>query len=132
MVREYLEKTKLQFEQKKESIIEQIHLCENKQKENIKFIQMLEETNDSSYEAFSPRETNVFNHRKIAELQEEQKQVEDQIIHLQNQIGELEFKIAEITSVIKVVKKDEDGFGTLSCNNEANNGYRRQWQDHAT
>ena len=66
MVREYLEKTKLQFEQKKESIIEQIHLCENKKKENIKFIQMLEETNDSSYEAFSPRETNVFNHRKIA------------------------------------------------------------------
>ena len=112
MVREYLEKTKLQFEQKKESIIEQIHLCENKQKENIKFIQMLEETNDSSYEAFSPRETNVFNHRKIAELQEEQKQVEDQIIHLQNQIGELEFKIAEITSVIKVVKKDEDEIGS--------------------
>ena len=101
MVREYIEKTKLQFEQKKESIIEQIHLCENKQKENIKFIQMLEETNDSSYEAFSPRETNVFNHRKIAELQEEQKQVE-----------ELEFKIAEITSVIKVVKKDEDEIGS--------------------
>ena len=118
MVREYLEKTKLQFEQKKESIIEQIHLCENKQKENIKFIQMLEETNDSSYEAFSPRETNVFNHRKIAELQEEQKQVEDQIIHLQNQIGELEFKIAEITSVIKVAKKDEDEIGSDEVDTE--------------
>ena len=66
MVREYLEKTKLQFEKEKESIIDQIHSCENKQKENIKFIQMLEETNDSSYEAFSPRETNVFNHKKTA------------------------------------------------------------------
>ena len=38
MVREYLEKTKLQFEKEKESIIDQIHSCENKQKENIKFI----------------------------------------------------------------------------------------------
>ena len=108
MVREYLEKTKLQFEKEKESIIDQIHSCENKQKENIKFIQMLEETNDSSYEAFSPRETNVFNHKKIAELHEEQKQTEEQIIDLQNQLGELDFKIAEITSVIKVVEKDED------------------------
>lgn len=104
MVKEYLEKTKLQFEKEKDSIIDQIHSCENKQKENIKFIQMLEETNDSSYEAFSPRETNVFNHRKIAELHEEQKQTEEQIIDLQNQLGELEFKIAEITSVIKVVE----------------------------
>lgn len=108
MVREYLEKTKLQFEKEKESIIDQIHSCENKQKENIKFIQMLEETNDSSYEAFSPRETNVFNHKKFAELHEEQKQTEEQIIDLQNQLGELDFKIAEITSVIKVVEKDED------------------------
>ena len=108
MVREYLEKTKLQFEKEKESIIDQIHSCENKQKENIKFIQMLEETNDSSYEAFSPRETNVFNHKKIAELHEKQKQTEEQIIDLQNQLGELDFKIAEITSVIKVVEKDED------------------------
>ena len=93
MVKEYLEKTKLQFEQEKESITDQIHSCENKQKENVKFIQMLEETNDSSYEAFSPRETNVFNHRKIAELHEEQKQIEEQIIDLQNQLGELELKI---------------------------------------
>ena len=57
MVKEYLEKTKMQFEKEKDNLIDKIHSCENEQKENVKFIQMLEETNDSSYEAFSPRET---------------------------------------------------------------------------
>ncbi|MFQ8776380.1 MAG: histidine kinase [Roseburia sp.] len=69
---------------------------------------MLEETNDSSYEAFSPRETNVFNHRKIAELQENQKQAEEELLNLQSQLGELKFKLAEITNVINVVEKDEN------------------------
>ena len=104
MVKEYLEKTKMQFEKEKENLIDKIHLCENEQKENVKFIQMLEETNDSSYEAFSPRETNVFNHRKIAELQENHKQAEEELLNLQSQLGELKFKLAEITNVINVVE----------------------------
>ena len=108
MVKEYLEKTKMQFEKERDNLIDKIHLCENEQKENVKFIQMLEETNDSSYEAFSPRETNVFNHRKIAELQENQKQAEEELLNLQSQLGELKFKLAEITNVINVVEKDEN------------------------
>ena len=108
MVKEYLEKTKMQFEKERDNLIDKIHLCENEQKENVKFIQMLEETNDSSYEAFSPRETNVFNHRKIAELQENQKKAEEELLNLQSQLGELKFKLAEITNVINVVEKDEN------------------------
>ena len=38
MVKEYLEKTKMQFEKERDNLIDKIHLCENEQKENVKFI----------------------------------------------------------------------------------------------
>ena len=42
----------------------------------------------------------MFNHRKIAELQENHKQAEEELLNLQSQLGELKFKLAEITNVI--------------------------------
>lgn len=106
MVKEYLEKTREVFVEQRLLLKEQIYACENAIKENIQFISVLEDTNDPNYEAFTPRQVNRFNYKKIAELQEEQKNLIEQVTELRNQFGEVDCKIDEITSVIKVVKED--------------------------
>ena len=73
MVKEYLEKLREEFLVKRTDLKEEINSYENKLKENIQFVQVLSDTNDPSYEAFTPREVNSFNRKKISELQEEQK-----------------------------------------------------------
>lgn len=105
MVKEYLEKMKEAFLEQRLLIKEQIHSTENKIKENIQFIQVLD-THDSNYEAFTPREVNAFNRQKIVELQEEQKELTGQVTELRNQLSEMDYKIDEITSVIKVATED--------------------------
>lgn len=110
MVKEYLEKTKQEFVEKKSYISEQIKHCENKIKENEKFIEILKDTDDPNYEAFTPRETNtnIFNRKKLTELQENQKVQLEHLSELQDELGEINFKIDEITSVIKEVKQVKD------------------------
>lgn len=106
MVKEYLEKLREEFLVKRTDLKEEINSYENKLKENIQFVQVLSDTNDPSYEAFTPREVNSFNRKKISELQEEQKNLTEKVTELRNQLGETDFKIAEINSVIKVAKED--------------------------
>lgn len=106
MVKEYLKKSKQELVEQKLLLIDEINSYENQIKENEKFIQILEDTRDPNYEAFSPRETNTFNRKKILELQENQKAISDELTALRDQLGELEFKIADITSVIKVADED--------------------------
>ena len=114
MVKEYLEKIRNELQEEKFSIIEQVNSCNNEIKEKKKFIEMLEDTNDPNYEAFTPRETNSFNKKKIAELQEEEKAASEQLSKLQDQLGEIEYKIDEVSSVIRVVKEDTDGIPKIS------------------
>ena len=118
MIKTYLEKIRNGFEEEKYSIVEQINSCNNQLKENKKFIEMLEDTNDPNYEAFTPRETNSFNKNKISELQEEQKAVIEQLSNLQDQLGEIEYKIEEISSIIRVVKEDTNGIPKIDNDNK--------------
>ena len=71
MVKEYLEKTRDEFYDSRQSLIEKLTTAENHYKENIKLIQMLEDSSDENYEAFTPREVNSYNKNKIREIKEE-------------------------------------------------------------
>lgn len=106
MVVDYLKKTRDEFVKQQTNLIEKINTCENNLKENIQFVQMLEETNDPSYEAFTPREVNTFNRKKVAELLEERENITNQITELQSQLNMLDCNIYEINSVIKVAQKN--------------------------
>ena len=68
MVKEYLEKTRDEFLDTKCNLSEKLVSAENHYKENLKIIQMLEESSDTGFEAFSPREVNSYNRSKISEL----------------------------------------------------------------
>ena len=101
MVKDYLEKIRQEYIEHKVSLEEQISSYENKVKENTKFLQILEKETNPGYEAFSPREFNSFHKEKMEELRADQKRISNEIMCLRDQMQEYEFRIADITSVIK-------------------------------
>lgn len=113
MVVEYLEQTKKQFIDKRQSLLDEISSLEIKSKENIRMIQMLEDTNDDNFESFSPREVSSYNKSKMVELSEEQKQILQLLKDYRSEVLELNLKIDEVTSVIKVAQNEND-----ICNEE--------------
>ena len=114
MIVEYLEKTKEDFVNQKDSLLSELNEYENRYKENIKMIQLLEEKMDTSYESFTPREVNSYNKDKIKELSEEQKKIDVIIQEKRKDISDIEAKIDEISSVIKVASEGN----SLTSNNE--------------
>lgn len=113
MVVEYLEQTKKQFIDKRQSLLDEISSLEIKSKENIRMIQMLEDTNDDNFESFSPREVSSYTKSKMVELSEEQKQIQQLLQDYRSEVLELNLKIDEVTSVIKVAQNEND-----ICNEE--------------
>ncbi len=105
MVVSYLEKIREKFQRE---LIE-VNLLLNKalaeQRENVEIIKLLEVNDDPNFESFTPRPVNSFNKTKIAELKEEQKELEVRITDLKNQVTSLENEIKEVTEVIKVAKE---------------------------
>ena len=120
MVVEYLEQTKKQFIDKRESLLDEISSLEIKSKENIRMIQMLEDTNDDNFESFSPREVSSYNKSKMVELSEEQKQIQQLLKDYRSEVLELNLKIDEVTSVIKVAQNEND-----ICNEEISKSKKR-------
>ena len=113
MVVEYLEQTKKQFIDKKQSLLDEISSLEIKSKENIRMIQMLEDTNDDNFESFSPREVSSYTKSKMVELSEEQKQIQQLLQDYRSEVLEFNLKIDEVTSVIKVAQNENE-----ICNEE--------------
>lgn len=113
MVVEYLEQTKKQFIDKRQSLLDEISSLEIKSKENIRMIQMLEDTNDDNFESFSPREVSSYNKSKMVELSEEQKQIQQLLQNYRSEVLELNLRIDEVTSVIKVAQNENE-----ICNEE--------------
>ena len=113
MVVEYLEQTKKQFIDKRQSLLDEISSLEIKSKENIRMIQMLEDTNDDNFESFSPREVSSYTKSKMVELSEEQNQIQQLLKDYRSEVLELNLKIDEVTSVIKVAQNENE-----ICNEE--------------
>ena len=114
MVKEYLDKIKDEYIENKLSISEKLTSAENHYKENIKMIQMLEDSEDPNFEAFTPRQVNSYNRSKISELNEQQRLIEAQIKVLHNDLAEINRKIDEVTSVIRVYRNDMSSVNTVS------------------
>ena len=88
MVIEYLQQIKDSYFEQKHALEKQLNLLEIQLKENTGMIKMLEETNDSCYELFTPINVNSKNKAKINELMEEQKSINESIENLKNSIKE--------------------------------------------
>lgn len=105
MVNEYLEKQRdllvirrMDLEAKKLDISNHI-------KENIKFIQLLEESTDPNYASFTPRDITGHNQEHIDKLKEEQKTLLSEADQVAEELSKLFLEIGELESVIKYAKE---------------------------
>ena len=101
MVIEYLQQIKDSYFEQKHALEKQLNLLEIQLKENTGMIKMLEETNDSCYELFTPRNVNSKNKAKINELIEEQKSINESIDNLKNSIKEYSSKIEQLDQIVE-------------------------------
>jgi chromosome segregation ATPase len=101
MVIEYLQQIKDSYFEEKHALEKQLNLLEIQLKENTGMIKMLEETNDSCYELFTPRNVNSKNKAKINELMEEQKTINESIDNLKNSIKEYSSKIEQLDQIVE-------------------------------
>lgn len=101
MVIEYLQQIKDSYFEQKHALEKQLNLLEIQLKENTRMIKMLEETNDSCYELFTPRNVNSKNKAKINELMEEQKSINESIDNLKNSIKEYSSKIEQLDQIVE-------------------------------
>ena len=101
MVIEYLQQIKDSYFEQKHALEKQLNLLEIQLKENTGMIKMLEETNDSCYELFTPRNVNSKNKSKINELMEEHKSINESIENLKNSIKEYYSKIEQLDQIVK-------------------------------
>ena len=101
MVIEYLQQIKDSYFEQKHGLEKQLNLLEIQLKENTGMIKMLEETNDSCYELFTPRNVNSKNKSKINELMGEQKSINESIENLKNSIKEYSSKIEQLDQIVE-------------------------------
>ena len=101
MVIEYLQQIKDSYFEQKHALEKQLNLLEIQLKENTGMIKMLEETNDSCYELFTPRNVNSKNKSKINELMGEQKSINESIENLKNSIKEYSSKIEQLDQIVE-------------------------------
>lgn len=107
MVVSYLEKIREKLQEERINIHSSITLANNEYRENVEFIKLLEENNDPNFESFTPRQVNGFNKRKITELQESQKNLEQRIEELKSELNRIDEELEELTNVIRVAKENK-------------------------
>ncbi len=105
MIVEYLEKSKDLFLEKLYEAKKQLISIEAEHRENAEFIKILEENNDPSFEAFTPRTVNAPHKEKIAELELRQNELDEMTAALKMQIRDLEDELQNVDKVIDEAEK---------------------------
>lgn len=125
MTREYLEKIQSGLVEKKIELEKESINLENAIKENTKFIQLLDETNDPNYESFTPRTVNVRNKEKIQELKDQIKEFSEKKKELSFRIEENQMQLDECRAIIKY-EKDRDSLNEEKAE-ESNADYKLKY-----
>lgn len=107
MIKQYLEKTMNTFLDDKSNLDKKSTDIQNQIKEIDRFIEILSEKNDPSFELFTPREMNAKNKEKIQELEEEKKILQKGLVELSMKMDENEKSRDELNSMIQYLKKQE-------------------------
>ena len=107
MIKKYLETHMEELLQTKTALENKRTECSNQKKELDRFIEILEEKNDSSFEAFTPREVNPKNKAKIKELQEKRKTLQKKISEIEEKQKKNAAAMEELNAMLHYVKKEE-------------------------
>lgn len=121
MVCAYLEKLHSEYLEEKNNIDKNIENLQIQLNEKIEYIKLLEDSTDSIYESFSPRESNSENKLKLKEANEKREEIIQKMDELKVKQDEMVSKIEELENVIKIAEcsiiKEEE------IDSETDNGY---------
>lgn len=104
MVIEFLTKYQEELITNKIELKEELDLVDTKIKENDKFIQVLDASNETFFNDFTPREMNVKNKEKIEELDSSKLELLDKKKELLIQMDDINNRLEELERVINYEK----------------------------
>lgn len=106
MVKEYLENYQDELIQEKIILEKKCLELEIKIRETMQFLIVLEKENEKGLESFTPR---IYaNHdKKIEKLKKEQEELQIEIEQTAHQLSDINSKLAELSSIIKVARQNE-------------------------
>lgn len=107
MVVTYLEKIREKLQEEQINLNTELSIVNIKLKENTEIIKFLELNIDRNFEAFTPRQVDGFNLRKIDELKIEQNEIKDKIDLLNTKLSMIDEELIKVTDVIKVAKEND-------------------------
>jgi len=107
MVVTYLENIREKYQEEMISINTELNNLKILLKENVEIIKFLESNIDRNYEAFTPRQIDGFNLRKISELKIEQEELKKKIDLLSIKIDALNDELKKVTEVIVIAKEND-------------------------
>ena len=107
MVVTYLEKIREKLQEEHINLNTELSIVNIKLKENTEIIKFLESNIDRNFEAFTPRQVDGFNLRKIDELKIEQNEIKDKIDMLNTKLSMVGEELIKVTDVIKVAKESD-------------------------
>lgn len=106
MVVEYLEKIRDKYNEERIELSRYLNDILKLHKENYEFIKVLQVNEDTNFESFTPREVNSFNKKKILELKENQKYLENKMEEISSDLQKIDEELEEIRNVIKIAKEN--------------------------
>ena len=107
MVVAYLERIREKLQEEQINLNTELSIVNIKLKENTEIIKFLELNIDRNFEAFTPRQVDGFNLRKIDELKIEQNEIKDKIDMLNTKLSMIDEELIKVTDVIKVAKEND-------------------------
>lgn len=125
MVNDFLKKYQEELITEKIQLKEDIDLLETKIKEETKFLALLEESNESYFKEFTPRDINEKNNKKAAEVRENLKVLNSHMDELLTRMKFYDGRIIELTSLISnsvVINKPNSNLKSTESSSKVNAG----------
>ena len=121
MVKEYLLNCKKELTEEKTQLMKELKNNELFIKENLKFMHYIEMSEDKSYDSFVPQsfEKNL-DEKKLFELKEKQKELEQCRSQLVKKIETINHKLVELEKIIAsiIIREDEESENMYSAEND--------------
>ena len=129
MVNDFLKKYQEELISEKIQLKEDMDLLETKIKEEKKFLNVLEESNESYFVEFTPRDINAKNNEKAAEIRQILSELESQMSNKTKKMKFYDSRLVEINALINntaVINRPSDTNNQVIVENNINDNIKYQ------
>ena len=129
MVNDFLKKYQEELISEKIQLKEDMDLLETKIKEEKKFLNVLEESNESYFVEFTPRDINAKNNEKAAEIRQILSELESQMSNKTKQMKFYDSRLVEINALLNntaVINRPSDTNNQVIVENNIDDNIKNQ------